>query len=316
MTTFVRPKRWDQPFSSLVTDLDVERLLTVPEISAVEESKFPSHCPLKGILKNDARIVKYSVGDIIIREGDFGNSAFLVLDGSLKVVLFPGLPKEALGRTTVKKKSIWQALKQFWGQHKFPEVRDVKKLSEESLVREGQEPGAAQVFLQDVPAVLDQNKTASLGKGALFGELAALGRTPRTATIFAETGAELLEIRWQGLRELRKYDQGWRRIIDERYRKNALTAHLRATSIFSNLNDDDLQKVSDATLFETYGQFDWHLTYNKLQSQDKDSGAKDEPTIVRQGDYADGVLLVRGGFARVSVERGNGQQTITYLGSW
>ena len=95
------------------------------------------------------------------------------------------------------------------------------------MVREGQEPGVAQVFLQDVPTVLDQNKTASLAKGALFGELAALGRTPRTATIFAETGAELLEIRWQGLRELRKYDQGWRRLIDERYRKNALTAHLR-----------------------------------------------------------------------------------------
>ena len=315
MKTFVRPKRWDQPFGSLMTDLDVERLLAVPEISAVEESKFPSHCSLKGILKNDTRIVKYSAGDIVIREGDYGNSAFLVLDGSLKVVLFPGLPKEILGRTTVKKKTFWQALKQFWGQHKFPEVRDIKKSRDESLVREGQEPGVVRVFLQDVPAVLDQNKTASLEKGALFGELAALGRTPRTATIFAEKDAELLEIRWQGLRELRKYDQGWRRLINERYRKNALTAHLQATSIFSHLNDDDLKEVAGSTLFETHGQFDWHLTYNKLQSQDKAIGSKDEPFIARQGDYPDGVLLVRGGFARVSIDRGNGQQTITYLGA-
>jgi len=315
VTTLVRPKRWDQPFGSLMTDSDVERLFEVPEISGIEESKFPSHCPLKEILKNDTRIIKYTPGDIVIREGDYGNSAFLVLDGSLNVVLFPGLPADLLGRTTLKKKTFWQALKQLWGQCKFPEVRNTKKVGGEPLVREGQEPGVAQVFLQDVPAVLDQNKTASLGKGALFGELAALGRTPRTATIFAETGAELLEIRWQGLRELRKYDEGWRRIIDERYRKNALTAHLRATSIFLHLNDDDLQKVSDATLFETYGQFDWHLTYNKLQSQDKTSGLKDEPIVVRQGDYADGVLLVRGGFARVSVDRGNGQQTITYLGA-
>ena len=315
MTTLVRPKRWDQPFGSLMTDSDVERLFEVPEISGIEESKFPSHCPLKGILKNDARIVKFKPGDIVIREGDYGNSAYLVLNGSLNVVLFPGLPADLLGRTTLKKKTFWQALKQLWSQCKFPEVRNNKKVGGEPLVREGQQPGVTQVFLQDVPAVLDQNKTASLGKGALFGELAALGRTPRTATIFAETGAELLEIRWQGLRELRKYDEGWRRIIDERYRKNALTAHLRATSIFSHLNDDDLQKVSDATLFETYGQFDWHLTYNKLQSQDKTSGSKDEPIVVRQGDYADGVLLVRGGFARVSVDRGNGQQTITYLGA-
>ena len=314
-TTRTRPQRWDEPFGSLMTASDVDRVLSVSEICAIEENKFPSHCSLRGILRNDTRIVKYSAGDIVIREGDYGNSAFLILEGSLKVVLFPGLPADMLGRTTLEKKTFWQALKQLWGQCKFPEVRKAKKVEGEPLVREGQEPGVAQVFLQDVPTVLDQNKTASLEKGALFGELAALGRTPRTATIFAETGAELLEIRWQGLRELRKYDQGWRRIIDERYRKNALTAHLRATSIFSHLDDDELQKVSDATLFETYGQFDWHLTYNKLQSQDKNSGSKDEPTIVRQGDYADGVLLVRGGFARVSIDRGNGQQTITYLGA-
>lgn len=51
------------------------------------------------------------------------------------------------------------------------------------------------VFLQDVPAILDAHKTAVLENGALFGELAALGRVPRTASMFAETEAELLEIR-------------------------------------------------------------------------------------------------------------------------
>ena len=58
ITTQVRPQRWDQPFGLFMTDQDVERLLAIQEISAIEESKFPSHCPLRGILKNDARIVK------------------------------------------------------------------------------------------------------------------------------------------------------------------------------------------------------------------------------------------------------------------
>jgi Fe-S-cluster-containing dehydrogenase component/CRP-like cAMP-binding protein len=315
ITTQVRPQRWDQPFGLFMTDLDVDRLLTIPEITAIEENKFPSHCPLRGILKNDARIVKYSAGDIVIREGDYGNSAFLVLDGSLKVVLFPGLPGEMLGRRTIQKKTFWQALKQLWNRSKVPEARDVKRYGLQAMVRETEDLGASHVFLQDVPAILDKNKTASLGKGALFGELAALGRTPRTSTIFAESDAELLEIRWQGLREFRKYDQGWRRLIDQRYRTNALNAHLRATSIFSHLDDKDLQEVADATLFETYGKFDWHLTYNKLQSQDKIHGIKDEPIIANQGDYSDGILLVRSGFARVSIDRGNGQQTLTYLGT-
>ena len=320
MTTQVRPQRWDQPFGQFMTDQDVERLMTVPEIAAIEGNKFPSHIPLEGILKNDARIVKYSTGDIVIREGDYGNSAFLVLDGSLKVVLFPGLPGEMLGRRIIRKKNIWQALKQLWGQRKTPEVRDVERFGsfdqgQHSQVRETDDLGASHVFLQDIPAILDKNKTVSLGKGALFGELAALGRTPRTSTIFAETDAELLEVRWQGLREFRKYDQGWRRTIDQRYRANALNAHLGATTLFSHLNDEDLQEVANDTLFETYGKFDWHLTYNMLQSKDKAQGVKDEPVIANQGDYPDGILLVRAGFARVSIDRGNGQQTLTYLGT-
>ena len=315
ITTQVRPQRWDQPFGLFMTDQDVERLLAIPEISAIEESKFPSHCPLRGILKNDARIVKYTAGDIVIREGDYGNSAFLVLDGSLKVVLFPGLPGETLGRRTIRKKNLWQVLKQLWNQRKVPEVRDVKRYGLQALVRDADDLGAAHVFLQDIPAILDKNKTASLGRGALFGELAALGRTPRTSTIFAETDAELLEIRWQGLREFRKYDQGWRRLFDKRYRSNALNAHLRATSIFAHLDDEDLQEVADATHFENYGKYDWHLTYKKLRTEDKTHGMKDEPVIAHQGDYSDGILMVRAGFVRISVDRGNGQQTLTYLGT-
>jgi Fe-S-cluster-containing dehydrogenase component/CRP-like cAMP-binding protein len=315
ITTQSRPQRWDQPFGSEMTDADVERLLGVPEIQAIEADKFPSRISLAGILRNDARIMSYKAGDIVIREGDYGNSAFLVLNGSLRVVLAPGLPGEMLGRRKIQKKNFWQALKQLWTQKTSPEFRDVQRYNHKSGLRESTNPGSSHVFLQDVPAVLDSNQTAVLEGGALFGELAALGRTPRTSTIFSETDSELLEIRWQGLRELRKYDQGWRRLIDQRYRQNALKAHLGATTIFSHLDNDDLQEVADNTLFETYGTFDWHLSYKKLQEQDRIDGVKDEPEIAQQGAYPDGVLMVRAGFARVSVERGNGRQTITYLGA-
>ena len=313
ITTQSRPQRWDEPFGADMTDADVESLLSVPEIKAIEAEKFPSRISLAGILRNDCRIVRYKVGDIVIREGDYGNSAFLILKGKLRVVLAPGLPGEMLGRTKIQKKNFWQALKQLWTKKKFPEFRDVQRYRQKERLRENADPKSAHVFLQDVPTILDSNKTAILQEGSLFGELAALGRTPRTSTIFSENDSEVLEIRWQGLREFRKYDEGWRRLIDERYRQNALKAHLGATSIFSHLKDDELQVVADHTLFETYGKFDWHISYKKLQSEDKVEGVNNEPEIVKEGTYPDGVLMVRAGFARISVKRGNGTQTITYL---
>jgi len=312
MATLSRPKRWDTPFSPDMTDEEVQKLLEFKEIAAIDKEKFPASTPLEGILKNDARTVNYQSGDIVIREGDYGNSAFLILSGDLRVVLSPGLPDEMLGRTKIKKKSFLEALSQLWKKTIIPEVRDTERYRDRSL-RRGSDSSTAQVFLQDVPAVLDSNKTATLGPGALFGELAALGRLPRTSSVFAETSATVLEIRWQGLRELRKYDDGWREAIDKRYRENALNAFLRATQLFSHLNDDTLQAVADTALFETHGKFDWHVTYNKMKDLDNASVIKEEPVIASEGDYPDGLLMIRAGFARVSVKKGNGRQTLTYL---
>ena len=315
VTTQSRPQRWDQPFGPEMTDAEVERLLLIPEIGAIEKDKFPAHIPLAGILKNDSRVMPYKAGDIVVREGDYGHSVFLILKGSVRVVLTPGLPGAMLGRREIHKKNFWQALKQLWTQSKIPEIRGTQRYTQSALLRKTSDQGVSHVFLQDIPGVLDSNQTTVLAEGALFGELAALGRTPRTATIFAETDAELLEIRWQGLREFRKYDLGWRRLIDQRYRRNALSIHLSATSIFSHLDQDELEEVVNDTIFESYGSFDWHLSYKRLQEEEKIKGIKDEPTLTRQGAYPDGIIMIRAGFARVSVDRGHGRQTITYFGA-
>jgi hypothetical protein len=55
-TTQSRPQRWDQPFGSEMTDADVERLLGVSEVQAIEAEKFPTTTSLHGILKNDTRL--------------------------------------------------------------------------------------------------------------------------------------------------------------------------------------------------------------------------------------------------------------------
>ena len=73
------------------------------------------------------------------------------------------------------------------------------------------------VFLQDLPRVLNEHRTEQMMAGDLFGEIGALSRMPRAATIFADSDdAELLEIRWQGLRDLMKYGDALRAHIEMR----------------------------------------------------------------------------------------------------
>ncbi len=317
---FTRPQRWDSPFDPEMGESDIASLMERPLIAAINAETFPDNTPLAGILQNDTRIVHYKTGDIVVREGDYGNSAFLILGGKLRVFV-DDYPDALLGRDTTGKKGFFATISQIWNNSIIPEVRDTEKYGSQTVrsadgreTRSRKRKDSNRVFVQDIPAILDECRTAEMGEDEIFGELAALGRIPRTATIFAETDATLLEIRWQGLREIRRFDDGFRRVIDRRYRQNALLVHLRETKLFAKLDEDVLGKVADATLFETYGTFDWQVSFKRLRSSGKGS-VEHEPAIARQGEYADGLLMIRAGFARVSIEYGSTQRTLTYLGA-
>jgi len=227
-------------------------------------------------------------------------------------VISPSLPKELEGRQISHKKNLLQSLSQLWVQRAFPEVRDTRRYAERKNYRPEKDAKETRVFLQDIPAILDLHQSAELKEGDLFGELAALGRVPRSSTVFANGDTVLLEIRWQGLRELRKFDPGWRRMIDDRYRERGLKAHLAETPLLAGLDALTLEKIANATLFETFGTFDWNISYQKLRRSGEDLAAH-EPVMARQGDYSDGLLMIRAGFARVSVKFGNSERTLTYL---
>ena len=309
-STLTRPQRWDSPFDLDMTKADVKKLLAIEEIAAIQADRFPARISLEGILQNDTRIVAFKKGELVVREGDYGNSAFLILKGSLRIVLSPSLPGAVLGRAKEYKRGFFDAVSQLWTSNWLPETRDPDRYGP-TKTGTAKNAASTRIILQDIPAILDKHSTATINQGALFGELAALGRIPRTATVLADEDSELLEIRWQGLRELRVYDEGWRRMIDERYRQTALIAHLNEVPEFSNLNEDEIQLVADQCLFETYGSFDWHTSFKKLQNRSE----TDEPVIARQGDYPDGLLMVRAGFARETVRHGTGKRTVTYLGA-
>ena len=155
-----RPQRWSVPFSDRMNDQRVESLLATPAFSKVDASRFPPQLPLHGVLKNDTKIRSFEEGDIIVREGDYGNSAFLILSGKVKVVL-NSLPARLLGRRTSEKKTLFGSIAQLWRNCKVPEARSLaantleleNRATAQAKIRVGRE-SRPHVFVQDLSHVM------------------------------------------------------------------------------------------------------------------------------------------------------------------
>jgi len=316
-----RPQRWDVPFGETMREENVDALLKIEPFASIDAKRFPAALPLRGILQNDTRIGNYQPDNIIVREGDYGHSAFLILQGKVRVVL-EGLNPENLGRQPPEKQGTWQSLMRMWKNPRLPEVRH-SKAWQQGLTNPPQagsdHPSVAdlaqtRVFLQDVPRLLEGTRSVTLHAGEIFGELAALTRSPRSATVLADGEVLLLEIRWQGLRDLMRRTDALRQHIEQLYRKNSLRVHLRETPLFAQLPTQPLEAVAAATSFETHGNFEWHATFKSPTAAPPQDAIVHEPLIVEEGSPCDGLVLIRSGFARLSHRYGHGHRTVAYLG--
>lgn len=298
-----RPQRWDRPFDEAMDDSSVARILATPPFDAIDPALFPPSVPLQGILRNDARIRRYQAGDLVCVRGEYGNSAFFILEGEVRVVVGEGLPEALLGRAPTRPKGWWRAIGQLWRNHAEAEVR---ALGLAPLVSGGE--GQARLRLADPERVLREYDTIPLPQGQLFGEIAAMARVPRNASVLVPNDAELLEIRWQGLRELRRRSRELRTTIDELYRNRSLQTLLLESPLLRGLPDETLRQLAAEAIFESHGDFEWQAGYRA-----SGGGVASEPLIAEQGHYADGLLLVSGGFARVTERHHSGRRTLALL---
>jgi Fe-S-cluster-containing dehydrogenase component/CRP-like cAMP-binding protein len=319
-----RSQPWEVPFSSglpkfaasPVTEADIERLTQIPLFRQIDTSRFPRNCSLRDILLNDGRLRRFKKGDIIVRQGDYGNSAFIVLSGSATVIL-DKLHDSIIGRHEPIRKSAFSALSQWWQNPRTPEARKLNETRFKPATGQKTEiftKSDGAVFVQDISAIIKGKRIVDLPEGELFGEIAALSRTQRTTTVIAGADCEMLEIRWQGLREIRAYAPEFKTYVDQLYRVHNLKNHLHETAMFRHLDDKALDRVADATEFLTFGDFEWYAAYSKLRETSGLERVQKEPVVAQQGHYPNGVYLVRSGFARLSEPYNNGERTVSYLG--
>ena len=226
---------------------------------------------------NKSSLVKRRIaaGEVICREGEFGSTAFYILEGSVDV--FIGTPIAHVKQEDAS--AGWLS-------------RIRSRLADRQEHTRTEESGRRFIPI-DAPVDLPYDKPlAELGAGELFGEMTCMSFHPRSATVRAKTEVVVLEMLRNVLDILQK-NKTFRAELDRKYRQRALETHLRSVPVFSSMPADFVDYLRDRVELSRYSPGE---------------------VIVRQGEAADAFYLVRLGFVKVSERHPGGEVVLTYLG--
>jgi Fe-S-cluster-containing dehydrogenase component len=147
-------------------------------------------------------------------------------------------------------------------------------------------------FLATMDFDLPRGTGACLGAGELFGEIGAMSGWPQSVTARTVQDCRLVQIRIPALRMMKKRSKALKERVDQLYRKRALHNQLQSTPIFRGLNDFYIEALKEVV---------------ELISCDPGE------VVVREGEVADAIYLVRSGFVKLSQRFGEGEMAISYL---
>ena len=225
---------------------------------------------------NRGAIVKrrFRADEVICREGEFGSTAFYVLEGKARVALSSPI---AHVRTQGGAKGFFKRLTSTLA------ARDADVRDEEA--RDKTIPIDASVDLAY------GNPVAELGPGDLFGEMTCMNFYPRSATVIAETDVVAFEM-LRNVLDIMLKNKTFRVEIDQNYRRRALENHLRGVPMFADLSADFIERLKGSVELQRFapGQ-----------------------VIAQQGDAASSFYLVRIGFVKISETYPGGELVLAYL---
>lgn len=306
-----RNRRWDEPFGDERLDAaTVAHILSLPAFANVDPSEFQPWLPLDQIIANDGRLRRFQAGEVILHKGDYGNSLFIILEGSVLA-----LPAEIeAGGSSKSGAGWWRSIRQLLAGAVPPEYRATRqrwRRRSGTIVSSSRASALVKVNLDEVK---QSNVTVAMMAPDVFGELAALTGSRRNASVIAtEDDTLLFELRWQGVRDIRTWSTPFRQRIDQLYRERGLVGRLRECPLFDHISRDALDEIAKESLFETYGNADWMHRFKRDRQADVSRVIEQETLIAAQGDHVDGLLLINRGFARVTEHVDYGEQAIDHL---
>jgi len=217
---------------------------------------------------------RFRKGEMICREGEFGSTAFYILEGNARVSLSAPM---AHVKTQGGAKGLFKRLTSTLV------GREEDKRDEEA--RDRTIPIDASVDLSY------GNPVAQLDPGDVFGEMTCMNFYPRSATVVAESDVVAYEM-LRNVLDIMLKNKTFRAQLDETYRRRALENHLRGVPMFADLSREFIEHLKGSVELQRVapGQ-----------------------VIVQQGEAADSFYLVRIGFVKVSENYPGGELVLAYL---
>src|SRR5262245_57582153 len=225
---------------------------------------------------NRGAIVKrrFRKGELICKEGEFGSTAFYILEGKARVSISTPI---AHVKTQGGAQGFFRRLTSTLA------ARDSDKRDDEA--RDRTIPIDAAVDLSY------ENPVAELGPGDLFGEMTCMNFYPRSATVRAESDVVAYEM-LRNVLDIMLKNKTFRTQVDQNYRRRALENHLRGVPMFADLSADFIEHLKESVEL---------LRFAPGQA------------IAKQGDAADSFYLVRIGFVKISENYPGGELVLAYL---
>ena len=188
-------------------------------------------------------------GQTLCRQGDAGNTAFIIKGGKFRATVMP---------STGKSDGIFSL---------------VKKLAEKPILQ-----------IELTPANL------------IFGEMACLSGSERSATVSALENGEVWEVRRNVLDRLMRLPSHRQRLETE-YRERTLDHALLGNDLFKDIHEEVYEKIVEF-----------------LRKRISFVRVSPGQTLFKQGDSVDHVYLIRRGYVRVGVRRFQGESKVLARG--
>ncbi|SRR5579871_1674292 len=223
---------------------------------------------------NAIRKRTYKPGELVCKEGDYGSTAFYILEGKAEVFLSSPMAHV----NTRGRKGFLSKLKSV--------------LEPSSQARPGDGSQKKNIPIDGPVDLNDESPAADLEPGDLFGEMTCMNYYPRSATVRAKTQLTVLEM-LRNVLDMMRRNRAFRARVDQNYRKRALESHLHGIPIFSSVSSEFISYLRDRVELRQYspGQ-----------------------VICRQGEPAHSFFLVRIGFVKVTESHPGGDIVLSYIG--